>query len=103
MVEVRESPSSNPEHVLKQQGLQCHTAPFSWKLVFECDYQLYEVVMTACNPKEEWEWRRRLERNMADDSRTQPEAQELSFLALDIRTLGSVFGKPGKLITDCVA
>ncbi|EFX02894.1 Rho guanyl nucleotide exchange factor [Grosmannia clavigera kw1407] len=49
----------------------------------------------ASNAKEEWEWRRRLERNMVDDGHTQPEAQDLSFLALDIRTLGTVFGKPG--------
>ncbi|EGU89245.1 hypothetical protein FOXB_00198 [Fusarium oxysporum f. sp. conglutinans Fo5176] len=30
------------------RGLQCHLAPFSWKLVFESDHQLYEMVMTAC-------------------------------------------------------
>ncbi|KAK1986529.1 RhoGEF domain-containing protein [Colletotrichum cereale] len=42
------------------RGLQCHTAPFSWKLVFECNSQLYELLMTACSPKELEEWRSRL-------------------------------------------
>lgn len=41
-------------------GLQCHTAPFSWKLGFECDHQLYEITMTACSPREELEWRSRI-------------------------------------------
>lgn len=76
-------------------GLQCHTAPFSWKLVFECDYQLYEIIMTACSPKEEMEWRSRLDRagNTVEDVR---DMSVFGSLELEMKSLGSVFGKPGK-------
>lgn len=81
-------------------GLQCHAAPFSWKLLFECDCQLYEILMTACSSKEESEWRWRL------DERTNLPAPHFSYdpffcssLNLDIRPLGAVFGKPGKILS----
>ncbi|KAI0974261.1 hypothetical protein F4678DRAFT_458226 [Xylaria arbuscula] len=79
------------------RGLQCHTAPFSWKLVFECDHQLYEMIMTACSPKEEMEWRIRL------SNATQPGLHEQSCPAfyssnsLHIKSLGAVFRKPGSV------
>ncbi|KAL7761413.1 hypothetical protein ACKLNR_007948 [Fusarium oxysporum f. sp. zingiberi] len=49
------------------RGLQCHLAPFSWKLVFESDHQLYEVVMTACTSREENEWRTRLQQPLCQE------------------------------------
>jgi hypothetical protein len=75
-------------------GLQCHTAPFSWKLVFECDYQLYEIIMTACSPKEESEWRARLDHpgKSFEDIR---DSSVFTSLELDLKSLGSIFGKPG--------
>ncbi|KAL7790409.1 hypothetical protein V8C37DRAFT_410816 [Trichoderma ceciliae] len=84
------------EEVDNGRGLQCHTAPFSWKLVFECDHQLYELIMTACTPKEEMEWKARLARPVK-------EGQELkspdmfSSIHMNIKSLGTVFGKPGTL------
>ncbi|KAK1600103.1 RhoGEF domain-containing protein [Colletotrichum navitas] len=55
------------------RGLQCHTAPFSWKLVFECNSQLYELLMTACSPRELEEWRGRLSnRARGDQNQTDP-------------------------------
>lgn len=74
------------------QGLQCHTAPFSWKLVFECDSQLYEIIMTACNPREQDEWRSRLGRSAAEKP---TDSTMYSSLSLDIKSLGTVFSKPG--------
>ncbi|KAF4587717.1 Dbl homology domain-containing protein [Ophiocordyceps camponoti-floridani] len=82
------------EDVDNGRGLQCHTAPFSWKLVFECDHQLYEMIMTACTPKEEVEWRKRLSRRAKDGSEPR-EPAIFSSLDLDIKSLGIVFGKPG--------
>ncbi|PHH71430.1 hypothetical protein CDD80_5287 [Ophiocordyceps camponoti-rufipedis] len=82
------------EDVDNGRGLQCHTAPFSWKLVFECDHQLYEMIMTACTPKEEVEWRKRLSRR-AKDSFEPREPAIFSSLDIDIKSLGTVFGKPG--------
>ncbi|RDA92287.1 hypothetical protein CP533_3251 [Ophiocordyceps camponoti-saundersi (nom. inval.)] len=82
---------ANVEDVDNGRGLQCHTAPFSWKLVFECDHQLYEMIMTACTPKEEAEWRTRLTRTAKDNA----DACIVSSLDLDMKSLGTVFSKPG--------
>ncbi|KAF5602303.1 uncharacterized protein FSUBG_7790 [Fusarium subglutinans] len=60
------------------RGLQCHLAPFSWKLVFESDHQLYEVQPLCLEPV----------------SRS-PGLQ--IFLSLDIESLGTVFGRPGSI------
>ncbi|KAI0019554.1 hypothetical protein F4780DRAFT_441219 [Xylariomycetidae sp. FL0641] len=77
------------------RGLQCHTAPFSWKLVFECDHQLYEVIMTACSRKEEIEWRARLGRPAVVDTQISSEPAVYSSVSLSLKSLGTVFGKPG--------
>lgn len=76
-------------------GLQCHTAPFSWKLVFEGDHQLYELIMTACSSKEEVEWRERLCRQIGQE----PDARDPNLynsLSLNMKSLGTVFGRPGR-------
>ncbi|TDZ23565.1 T-lymphoma invasion and metastasis-inducing protein 1 [Colletotrichum orbiculare MAFF 240422] len=76
------------------RGLQCHSAPFSWKLVFECDSQLYEVLMTACTPREQDEWRTRLA-NPAKREEDPVDPSLYSSMSLPIRSLGTVFRKPG--------
>ncbi|KAF9879079.1 rho guanyl nucleotide exchange factor [Colletotrichum karsti] len=76
------------------RGLQCHTAPFSWKLVFECDSQMYEILMTACTPREQGEWRSRLSA-LAKREEEQLDLNLYSSLSLPIRSLGTVFRKPG--------
>ncbi|KIE01818.1 RhoGEF domain-containing protein, partial [Metarhizium majus ARSEF 297] len=73
------------------RGLQCHTAPFSWKLVFECHHQLFEIIMTACAPKEEVEWRARLSSPLAQCKIGV--ATTLTFLDLNIKSLGVVTSK----------
>ncbi|EYB23901.1 hypothetical protein FG05_01266 [Fusarium graminearum] len=78
------------------RGLQCHLAPFSWKLVFKIDHQLYEVVMTACTSKEEREWRSRLSQPTSSDASTRAPGLNL-FLSIDIMSLGAVFGRPGTI------
>ncbi|KAI8632332.1 Dbl homology domain-containing protein [Xylariaceae sp. FL1651] len=79
------------------RGLQCHTAPFSWKLVFECDHQLYEMILTACSQKEEMEWRTRLSHSKPLGSHEQPAPAIYSSISLHIRSLGTVFRKPGSV------
>ncbi|KAJ8129121.1 hypothetical protein O1611_g4512 [Lasiodiplodia mahajangana] len=79
------------------RGLQCHTAPFSWKLVFECDHQLYEMIMTACSQKEEMEWRTRLCNIRQFDSHEQSDPAVYSRNYLNIKSLGTVFRKPGSV------
>ncbi|CAM1507258.1 Fc.00g068990.m01.CDS01 [Cosmosporella sp. VM-42] len=82
------------EDVDNGRGLQCQTAPFSWKLLFEKDYQMYEMIMTACTSKEETVWRERLRRPIYPDGVT-GDLNLHSFLALEMKSLGSVFGRPG--------
>ncbi|KUI66612.1 Phosphatidylinositol 3,4,5-trisphosphate-dependent Rac exchanger 1 protein [Cytospora mali] len=78
------------------RGLQCHTAPFSWKIVFECNCQLYEMMLTACTPKEEDEWRSRLEIGPVLEQE-QPGSNLYSSLFLNVKSLGTVFGKQGTI------
>ncbi|KAJ2900511.1 Round spore [Zalerion maritima] len=84
------------EDIDNSRGLQCHSAPFSWKILFESDYQLYELVMTACNRKEESEWRTSLEeRTVPPGLLTSHKPPFYSSLNLEVKPLGTVFGKPG--------
>lgn len=76
-------------------GLQCHTAPFSWKLVFECDHQLYEMMLTACSAKEEIEWRSRLTERAHKEHTDVYGPAFYTALFLDMKSMGTVFGKPG--------
>ncbi|KAF5698498.1 hypothetical protein FGLOB1_12005 [Fusarium globosum] len=78
------------------RGLQCHLAPFSWKLVFESDHQLYEVVMTACTSREENEWRTRLQQPLCLEPVGRSPGLQI-FRSLDIQSLGTVFGRPGSI------
>jgi hypothetical protein len=76
-------------------GLQCHTARHSWKIVFLSDNQLYELMMTACSPKEELEWCARLKNAQPPDGQDQVQSDPFSFLSLNIKSLGTVFTMPG--------
>jgi hypothetical protein len=70
----------------------------SWKIVFLSDNQLYELILTACSPKEELEWRARLQNSQQaanPDGQDQMQLDIFSFLSLNIKTLGTVFRKPG--------
>lgn len=65
--------------------------------MFEVDHQLYEVVMTACSPKEEFEWRTRLGVSIPNECEDRLETPLCGSLALGIKSLGAVFGKPGMI------
>ncbi|KAM3504941.1 hypothetical protein MY10362_003266 [Beauveria mimosiformis] len=62
--------------------------------VFECDHQLYELILTACTACEESEWRGHLASSAKDEDESAVDAY--TTLAFDIKGFGSVFGKPGK-------
>jgi hypothetical protein len=51
--------------------------------------------MTACTPKEEEEWKARLS-SAAKENEVQKDPTLYSSLSLNIKSLGTVFGKPGK-------
>jgi len=56
--------------------------------------------MTACSPKEELEWRSRLVERSERDDVDFGEQAVLSTLSLKIKPLGTVFGKPGKFLSN---
>ena len=79
-------------------GLQCYTAPFSWKMMFEFDQQLFEMVFCACTSREEQQWRSDLHgRSRESEDDVEKVTCGQSMLSLDIKTLGFVFGQPGTL------
>ncbi|KFY35777.1 hypothetical protein V494_05620 [Pseudogymnoascus sp. VKM F-4513 (FW-928)] len=77
------------------KGIQCHTAPFSWKIVFECDHQLFEIIFSACSSKEELEWRNRLNIRTSREYIDSYDQAFMTTMSLGIKSLGTVFGKPG--------
>ncbi|KAK4129595.1 hypothetical protein N657DRAFT_86481 [Parathielavia appendiculata] len=81
------------------RGLQCHTARYSWKIVFLSNNQLYELILTACSPKEELEWCARLNNQGAatPDGQERMQSEMSSFLSLNVKSLGTVFRKPGTI------
>lgn len=84
------------------RGLQCHNALFTWKIVFELDCRLYEVLASACSAREEEVWRNslenRLEAESSESSARQTKTLNLySSLSMDIKDSGSVFGEAGTL------
>jgi hypothetical protein len=85
------------------KGLQCHTAPHSWKLVFEHTARMYEMILTACSLVEAQVWREHLSSRI--ETQTQAVAQGLSNvfelhspLVNEMRSIGKAFGKPGSFV-----
>lgn len=78
-------------------GLQCHTAPFTWKLVFQSGRREYEIILSACSEKEEEEWKDRLKARIAaeahDYTECCPSAGEIvTLLDFDIKSLDPRLG-----------
>ncbi|KAF2006591.1 Rho guanyl nucleotide exchange factor [Amniculicola lignicola CBS 123094] len=85
------------------RGLQCHTAPFTWKLVFEYGHRLHEVIVSACSSQEEEIWKKRLRERIVCETHDfvegQPNMQDMfSSLSLDLKSIGPVFGHADNLI-----
>ena len=87
-------------------GLQCHTAPYAWKVLFESQQQIYEIILCACSIREEEQWKSRLIDHAAQGTSYVGSGStflnllscENSMLCLDIQSLGPVFGQSGSLI-----
>lgn len=76
--------------------------PFSWKLLFESDQQLYELIFCACSAKEEHQWTSKLIEFSARATQGQSEEAFIlpptySILVLKVHSHGHVFGLPGSL------
>ena len=84
-------------------GLQCHTAPYTWKLVFESDGKIFELIFAACSATEESVWRKQISGRIAVEMKHLTEARisppELcSPLLIDVRSVGKAYGKPGGFV-----
>ncbi|QSZ30098.1 hypothetical protein DSL72_004618 [Monilinia vaccinii-corymbosi] len=89
----------NVEDVDNGKGLQCHTAPYSWKIVFEHNSQLFEIIMCACSAKEELEWKSRLIDRSGKQCDITVQQEMIASLSLDIKPMVTVYGKPSKFLT----
>ncbi|KAJ8070172.1 hypothetical protein OCU04_000564 [Sclerotinia nivalis] len=85
------------EDVDNGKGLQCHTAPHSWKIVFEHISQLFEIIMSACSAKEELEWKSRLIDRSGKQCDSTVQQEMTASLSLDIKPMGTIYGKPGTI------
>lgn len=65
--------------------------------MFQYDHRLFEITMSACSPKEEFEWRTRLADHSCKET-LENEYAAFASLSLDIKPMGTIFGKPGKFI-----
>ena len=70
--------------------------------MFEADQQLFELILSACTPEEEKQWRNTLMELSAAESQNQFEEYptspaRYSVLYLGIRPIGSILGQPGTL------
>ncbi|KAK5113975.1 hypothetical protein LTR62_003098 [Meristemomyces frigidus] len=85
------------------RGLQCHTAPHSWKLVYEHQSKMYELVFTACSAPEAKVWREHISLRAAAQAVLAVEAGRGSFelfspLVEDMKTVGKAMGKAGSFV-----
>jgi hypothetical protein len=76
-------------------GLQCNTALFSWKLVFECEGNLFEVLLSACSATEQQQWLSGIDRGRhlrALDGPTEPapEPELVTATSLQLKDLASL-------------
>ncbi|KAG9935227.1 hypothetical protein KCU98_g19986, partial [Aureobasidium melanogenum] len=90
--------STSVEESDNGKGLQCHTAPFTWKIVFESGGKMYELVMGACSHVEESVWRDRLAGRIAVEAQHVAEGHSTpidlqSPLTRDIRSFGKAYSK----------
>jgi len=81
-------------------GLQCHTTPFTWKLIFEFERREHEIILSACCEKEEEEWKDCLKARITAEAHDysecyRPAGEIVTILDLDIKSL---FG-PSRSVT----
>jgi hypothetical protein len=85
------------------RGMQCHTATHTWKLVFEHNHRLHEILLSACSSQEEEIWKMQLRERIVCETHDFVEGQSnmqemFSLLSLDIKSLGPVFGHVDSLV-----
>ena len=85
------------------KGLQCYTAPHSWKLVFEHSARMYEIIVTACSAVEADVWRAQMASRIEVQTQAVADGSSNAFelqspLIAEMRSVGKAFGKPGSFV-----
>lgn len=83
--------------------MTCHSALFSWKIIFEAGHRIYEILVSACSAKEEEVWRTQILDRATAESRDYQEYSSTNFdlfgsMNSDVKPIGTVFGRPGTLV-----
>ncbi|KAF7503112.1 hypothetical protein GJ744_004321 [Endocarpon pusillum] len=84
------------------KGLQCHTALFSWKVLFESDSHLFELMFSACSATEQQQWLAGVERGRSllalEGPATEHRVPNLfTTTSLDLKALAPIFSQGGPL------
>ncbi|KAI5785928.1 hypothetical protein EDC01DRAFT_631836 [Geopyxis carbonaria] len=84
------------------KGLYSPGAPHTWKIVFEAEHRIYEVLCSACSELEETVWRNHIHERISAESKDYQEYSSTSIdfcscISSDIKPVGDVFGRPGTL------
>ncbi|KAL1795367.1 hypothetical protein ACET3X_007183 [Alternaria dauci] len=85
------------------RGIQCHTAPHTWKFVFEHGHRLHELIFSACSSQEEEVWKKQLRERIVYETHDFVEGQSTmqdmyTSLSLGLKSLGPVFGHANTLV-----
>jgi hypothetical protein len=85
------------------RGIQCHTAPHTWKFVFEHGHRLHELIFSACTSQEEEVWKKQLRERIVYETHDFVEGQSnmqdmYTSLSLGLKSLGPVFGHANTLV-----
>ncbi|KAF1943575.1 hypothetical protein EJ02DRAFT_433135 [Clathrospora elynae] len=85
------------------RGIQCHTAPNTWKFVFEHGHRLHELMFSACTSHEEEVWKNQLRERIVYETHDFVEGQStmqdmFTSLSLELKSLGPVFGHANNLV-----
>lgn len=100
MVKVR-SQHTLAKFSANTSGLQCHTALFTWKLCFEVDGQLYELILSACSANEEEAWMKALRTENAASTGDSVSGQQIpSALGIDLKPTVWFLDKPALWLAD---
>lgn len=85
------------------KGLQCHTTPHSWKMVFEYSARTYELILTACSGAEADVWRTQISARIEAQAQSVGDGSSNLFelrspLISEMCSVGKAFGKPGSFV-----
>ena len=76
-------------------GLQCLTMPYTWKILFEVDSAIFEILLVATSLDEQEKWQIAIQEAI---ERTTSKHDQFSIVCSGISPTGEAIGKPGSLL-----